>query len=263
MSQDVSSSAVETAGWLDARRAAIKKEFIRVRGYWHPLWDEPLRLDPGFFEAYLGFSSVPWRHGALSPMVKEFIYTAIDAATTHLWEAGTEAHMRNALRHGATQEQLMALLEIVALMGARTAAVGTSILAEEAERAGVPMPGIRAELNDRQQAIKARFTDSLGYWTPQWEVVLRAAPEYVEAFVGLAADGDLVKALDAKTAEFVQIAVHASVASLDAEAVRIHVRRALELRATPEEVLEVLELASVLGIHSINMGAPALVRASS
>lgn len=50
-----------TAGTpLDQRREDLKKDFTEKRGYWHEFWEDFLRLDPEFFEAYSEFSSVPW-----------------------------------------------------------------------------------------------------------------------------------------------------------------------------------------------------------
>lgn len=45
---------------FDERREELKEDFTKKRGYWHPFWEDFLRLDPEFFEAYLEFSSVPW-----------------------------------------------------------------------------------------------------------------------------------------------------------------------------------------------------------
>ncbi len=44
----------------DDRQKILKTEFTEKRGYWHQFWEDFLRLDPEFFEAYLEFSSVPW-----------------------------------------------------------------------------------------------------------------------------------------------------------------------------------------------------------
>ncbi len=67
---------------------AVEGRFQARRGYWNPFWDGLLQLDPSFFEAYLEFSSVPWDHGTLAPKIREMLYIAIDAATTHLYEPG-------------------------------------------------------------------------------------------------------------------------------------------------------------------------------
>lgn len=60
----------------------LKEEFTKKRGYWHTFWEDFLRLDPEFFEAYLEFSTVPWvkdvdgsgkggpGRGALEPKVR-------------------------------------------------------------------------------------------------------------------------------------------------------------------------------------------------
>lgn len=61
---------------LDEKREELKKDFTEKRGYWHEFWEDFLRLDPDFFEAYLEFSSVPWvknaqggKGGVLEPKV--------------------------------------------------------------------------------------------------------------------------------------------------------------------------------------------------
>jgi alkylhydroperoxidase/carboxymuconolactone decarboxylase family protein YurZ len=119
---------------LDERRAALKAEFTANRGYWHEFWDGLLELDPDLFEAYVEFSSLPWTSGVLEPKVKELIYCAFDAAATHLYVPGLKVHMRNAIRHGATTEEIMEVLDIVSVIGIHAAAVAAPILAEELRR---------------------------------------------------------------------------------------------------------------------------------
>lgn len=113
---------------LDARRRTLKAAFEKHRGYWHPTWEGLLEFAPDFFEAYVAFSSVPWRKGMLSPKIKEFMYCAFDASSTHLYVPGLKLHMRNALRYGATAEELMELLEIVSTTGIHGAELGAPLL---------------------------------------------------------------------------------------------------------------------------------------
>jgi alkylhydroperoxidase/carboxymuconolactone decarboxylase family protein YurZ len=64
---------------FDERQEKLKDDFTKKRGYWHTFWEDFLRLDPEFFEAYLEFSSLPWvkdvegtgvsKKGALDPKV--------------------------------------------------------------------------------------------------------------------------------------------------------------------------------------------------
>jgi alkylhydroperoxidase/carboxymuconolactone decarboxylase family protein YurZ len=124
---------------LTARQKQLKDDFIKTRGYWDSFWDGLLTLDPNFFEAYLNFSGVPWKTGTLEPKIKELIYIAIDAATTHLYEPGLRRHIRNALGYGATQEEIMEVFELVSVLGIHTCTVGVPVLMEElAQAKGAP-----------------------------------------------------------------------------------------------------------------------------
>jgi alkylhydroperoxidase/carboxymuconolactone decarboxylase family protein YurZ len=125
----------------DDRRRELKDEFVRRRGFWAPVWDVLLDADPDFFAAYLEFSSVPWEHGVLDPKVKELIYIAVDAATTHLHALGTRSHIRNALKQGATPQEIMEVLELISVIGVHGLTMGLPILSEqvakyEAEKSG-------------------------------------------------------------------------------------------------------------------------------
>jgi alkylhydroperoxidase/carboxymuconolactone decarboxylase family protein YurZ len=125
---------VETA--LDQRQTKLKATFMQNRGYWAPFMEDLLRLSPDFFEAYVNFSSIPWLAGPLEPKVKEFVYIAIDAATTHLYAPGLRQHIRNAIKHGATRAELMEVLEVVSALGVHTMTESVPILLKEAKAAG-------------------------------------------------------------------------------------------------------------------------------
>jgi alkylhydroperoxidase/carboxymuconolactone decarboxylase family protein YurZ len=94
-----------------------------------------LRFSPDFFEAYVELSSVPWKHGTLPPKVRELIYVAIDASTTHLHEQGTRIHMENALRHGATPAEIVEVLALVSVLGVHTITLGVPIMLDELDKA--------------------------------------------------------------------------------------------------------------------------------
>lgn len=121
---------------LDERREQLKAEFTKTRGYWHEFWDGLLELDPELFEAYLNFSAVPWRTGTLEPKIKELIYIAFDAAATHLYVPGLKLHLRNAVRLGATIDEIMVVFDIVSVIGIHAATTAAPVLsAQIAERA--------------------------------------------------------------------------------------------------------------------------------
>src|SRR5438034_11714264 len=106
------------------RKRRLRDEFIDVRGYWTPFWDGLLELDEDFFEAYMRFSSVPWKSGPLEPKVKELVYIAMDAAATHMYEPGIRQHVKQALEYGATGAEIMEVLELTATLGIHACTVG-------------------------------------------------------------------------------------------------------------------------------------------
>jgi alkylhydroperoxidase/carboxymuconolactone decarboxylase family protein YurZ len=135
---------------LDDRQQKIKDTFVRNRGYWAEIWEEVLKLSPDFFEAYMELSSIPWKAGVLEPKIKEFIYIAIDASTTHLYRPGLQVHVRNALNHGATITEIMEVLELTSAIGIHTCTMGVPVLIEELRAAGQGEEIDAAPLTDRQ-----------------------------------------------------------------------------------------------------------------
>lgn len=114
------------------------------------------------------------------------------------------------------------------------------------------------ELTAEQAAIKDAFRDDVGYWLDAFDHLLALDPEFFEVFGEWLAHPYESDALDAKTKEFVLIAVYANATHLDDAGIRRHVRRAFEEGASVEEVLEVLQTSSVLGMHSYMIGGQVL-----
>lgn len=103
-----------------------------ARGDWNPLWDQLRELDPEFMEAYLAFRSVPHRNGPLPQKFKELVMVAINAATTHLYAPGVRRHIRNALKAGATVEEVLEVIQLTTVMGIHACNMAVPILLEEA-----------------------------------------------------------------------------------------------------------------------------------
>jgi alkylhydroperoxidase/carboxymuconolactone decarboxylase family protein YurZ len=116
---------------LNEFQERLKAQFTETRGYWHDFWNEMLELDPEMFEAYTNFSSVPRQTGTLTPAEKDLIYISYDIAATHLYVPGTKLHIRNALNHGATTEQILEVMELASMLGIHALETAVPILAEE------------------------------------------------------------------------------------------------------------------------------------
>ncbi len=99
----------------------------------------------------------------------------------------------------------------------------------------------------------------LGEWNDAWNPIYELDPQWTEKFMEMGTLPMRKGVLDPKTIEFLAIAVDASCTHMYGPGVRRHIRKALDLGATQEEITAVLQLVSVLGIHSMSLGAPMLV----
>jgi alkylhydroperoxidase/carboxymuconolactone decarboxylase family protein YurZ len=236
------------------RRAELKAEFIEKRGYWAVFWDYLLTLDPEFFESYLSYSALPWSPGVLPPKIKEFVYIVIDIATTHLYEPGTRIHYQNAIRHGATPREIMEVIKITSDLGLHTMTLAVPALARALQRRGRLLPAMDAQ----RTALQAQFVATHGYWDEAWADILLLDPAYFAAALGLSGSAHRTRVLDEKTIALLRIAASASTTHLHQPTVETQIERALDEGASPEEIMEVLQLASVLGLHSCTFGIPVL-----
>ena len=60
---------------------------------------------------------------------------AINAATTHLYGPGTRRHMQNALKAGATKEEIFETIQLTTVMGIHSMNLAVPMLLEECEKA--------------------------------------------------------------------------------------------------------------------------------
>jgi alkylhydroperoxidase/carboxymuconolactone decarboxylase family protein YurZ len=105
--------------------------------------------------------------------------------------------------------------------------------------------------------MKARRAS--GNWNPDWEPFARLDPAWTEKAVAMAITPAVSGALDAHTIELIRIALDASCTQLDGPGVRRHIRRALDAGATRAEIVAVLQLATLQGLHTMRLAAPILL----
>jgi alkylhydroperoxidase/carboxymuconolactone decarboxylase family protein YurZ len=116
-------------------------------------------------------------------------------------------------------------------------------------------------MQQRKAQSQTPVTDHLratGNWNSAWDSFAELDPAWTEKFMDMGATPLIRGALDPKTFELIAIAVDASCTHMYAPGVRRHIRGALAAGATKEEILAVLQAVSVLGIHSMSLGAPML-----
>ncbi len=237
------------------RERELRDAFVQLRGHWSDALEHVLELDPEFFRAYTELSAVPWRTGPLEPKVKEFVYIAVNGAATHLYAPGLRHHIRLALEHGATKEEIAEVLELTSTLGIHACNIGVPILLEAMTKAGLHEP---QPLDERRERLKADFTAKRGYWHEFWDGLLELDPDFFEAYLDFSAHPWTSGVLEPKVKELIYTAFDVAATHLYVPGLRQHVENALALGATPGEIMEVFEIASVLGIHACTVGAPIL-----
>lgn len=107
---------------------------------------------------------------------------------------------------------------------------------------------------EQAEALIARMKAARGYMYPEWEFAARQDPEFVAAYNQLYELGlGEGRHVPGKVREFVAIALLAF-RGAERSGLVAHMRRAIELGATPAELLEVLESCVIPG------GAPTFHR---
>jgi alkylhydroperoxidase/carboxymuconolactone decarboxylase family protein YurZ len=243
----------------DERRSQLREMWAEAHGAGSDGYDDLLALNPGFFERLLDLSAHPWRRGVLEPKIKELVLLAVDAAATHLYAPGVKEHVQRALELGAKPAEVMEVLELTSTMGIHACNVGVPILLDELEAAGQSLGS--EPLTARQEEIKAEFVAKRGYWNTFWDGVLRLDAEFFAAYTAFSSWSWETGVLEPKIKELIYTAFDASATHMFEPGLRQHIRNALALGATKEEIMEVFELASVIGAQAWAVAGPPLQEA--
>ncbi|GAB7006361.1 hypothetical protein JCM18899A_38340 [Nocardioides sp. AN3] len=100
----------------------------------------------------------------------------------------------------------------------------------------------------------ATGADGFGHYLEPTAVAID--PQFVAAYEGLRTAAQRHGSLTVAERELIGLAVNAAVTHLNVTAAARHLRRALDAGATRLQVVETLQMTSVLGIHSITVGLP-------
>jgi alkylhydroperoxidase/carboxymuconolactone decarboxylase family protein YurZ len=107
---------------------------FRGSGQFNPEWELLYRWSPDWLERFLAVALPFWQDDVLPPLWVELLCVAGDAAVTHMYDSGTRRHIRTALELGATRDQILQVLQVVAEQGFQSHDVGVPILDEECAR---------------------------------------------------------------------------------------------------------------------------------
>lgn len=104
--------------------------------------------------------------------------------------------------------------------------------------------------------LQRRYIDLHGYWDDPLDRAARCDPAFFETYLDMASVALRSGPLDRKICDFVTVAANASVTHMNSEATKQAIANARRNGATSAELVEVLQIASVLGIHGYMLGAP-------
>lgn len=114
-------------------------------------------------------------------------------------------------------------------------------------------------LTETQRRLKEEFISMRGYWPDTYDQLLRYDPAFFERYLALASHPHQNGQLSSKVVEFVHIVMNSSPAiHLSPVDTRRHVSNAFDHGATFDELLEVFEILSTVGVHSVIEGVPTL-----
>ncbi len=102
-------------------------------GQWNTAWDPFFELDPVFTDEFMAMAAAMYKSGVMTPKEVELLSIALDASVTHMYAPGTRRHIKNALKAGATLEEIMEVLKLCVVQGVQTFNLSLPILAEELE----------------------------------------------------------------------------------------------------------------------------------
>ncbi|KAI0097311.1 AhpD-like protein [Nemania sp. FL0031] len=256
----------------------LKNKFDAQMGpaAFHAGWESLLKVDPAFFAASLSLASVPRRKSHLSRKEQALISLAVDCAATHLYAPGIREHVASAANEGASRDEILEVIELSSTLGIHACNIGVPLLVEVLKEEGKYQDDITRPFDETQQALQKEFTAKRGYWHTFWEDFLRLDPEFFAGYLEFSSlpwikdvsgtVGQGQGALEPKMKELVYCAFDAASTHLYVPGLKLHMRNALGYGATPQEIIEVLELATLLSIHTAHVAAPIieeLTRAST
>jgi alkylhydroperoxidase/carboxymuconolactone decarboxylase family protein YurZ len=219
-------------------------------------WDSVVAMDPDYFDAAERLFGYPHERRKLPVKEQALLEMALDALVTQLDERRLPSAIGRAIDAGATRDEILCVLEIVVVIGLHSCTVAIPVLCEELYGDDGPPP-----LTPAQVKVARRFETSELRPRPldaMFGSILRMDLDYFERFVTFVDVPWRPGVLDERFKHLVCIAIDVACTHLYVDGIRRHVRAALELGVTPEEILEVIQLASSTGLRTLRSALPVI-----
>jgi alkylhydroperoxidase/carboxymuconolactone decarboxylase family protein YurZ len=209
--------------------------------------------DPKGAELLMRVGTNPWTSGVLPRKEVELISLALYCSCTTLDETGTRRQIRASLDAGATRDEILLILKCCVGLAVHSCSLGAPILLEEMRAAGVkPASGPRPE-TPASDAMRA-----MGQWNTAWDPFYELSPAWTDQFFAFGASIYKSPLFTPRFIELISIALDASVTHMYEPGTRRHIKTALQVGATPEEIMTTLQICVSMGVQACAMGVPIL-----
>lgn len=230
-------------------------EQIAATGPWDQALQQLRLWDPAWAASCETMTANPWTSDVLSPKVVQLISLAINAAATNLNPDGTRRHIRGALAAGASRDEILMIVKMASVMSIHSCSLGAPILLDEAAAAGLSVDGKAGPTPATPACDKMR---ELGQWNDAWNPFFELDPVWTDVFMAAGAGIYASGLFEPKLVELLSIAFDASFTHMYAPGTRRHIKAALHLGASIDEVMAVLKLCVVQGVQACNLAVPIL-----
>lgn len=228
------------ASELPAEQQEAKERMMELRGFWSTMFDEMVFLSPEYVTRYGEMSAHPG--SILDRKFKELVHIAVDCTTTHLYHRGTRSHINNAFDHGATLDEVLEVIILTSTIGIHSSTKGAALVQDVL----TPVDELK------QGEVDASIQERLKYWSKDIEALKNLDREHLDHYADLVSVAWETGPLDPVEKHLILLATEITPTRLNEEASRIHIKNASEAGATEEEIMAVIETASVTGVHALD-----------
>jgi alkylhydroperoxidase/carboxymuconolactone decarboxylase family protein YurZ len=213
-------------------------------------------MAPEMYAAAGRFWSAPLAQEALSPPVRELVLLAMHASAASVNEVAIRRHVRRARAAGATEAEVLDTL--VTIVGLANHALYSSMPVLEDELASLGRQIDELPLHPDYGRAKSRFETARGFWTKDRDRLAHTIPDYMVALTELSTESWANGPLSPKVRELICVAIDCTVNHTYESGLRMHIRNALRHGASSAEIVQVFQLAGLMGLEGYLVGAQTL-----
>jgi alkylhydroperoxidase/carboxymuconolactone decarboxylase family protein YurZ len=253
-------------------RAELKQRFEERIGHWRDAYEPILEHDPEFFQIFTELAWVPHGTDVLTDRTKALVSLAASSQITHLDRDAMRVYIRQALDAGGDPEDVLAVLQLSSVIGFHSVTRGLPLLAETYDP-----PSLTDEEAALYETVLQRYDDQDLEWDESgrtmtvpglgiYRLALQRTPwadlaDYDPVFFDamMAYSEHPMDSIEPKTREFIWIAIDVVAGHVHPQGLDVHFRTAKQCGATVEEVMAVIELASLIQFDTMTVGVDLLL----